>query len=377
MKKGIIFSIIAAVSLTVIAGCASSPKHQAKEAKKIMKSIQYDSEPGGSLRINNLSGEDLVFFAGNILRNNILGGVRANQNGREFDLKKSLGGKLSGRGVFLLRAVRAPVYEERLAAGGNATNEDVVYYQVVSYDMNDDGKKSEYTVSTISGKGGAKEYLMLQNNSPYPVELRLDDPAGEVLLTLRPRQSNVKYYLSPDEENYGYQIWPTYITYNSRTGELNSVQGDVNDTRTVLPTLHGADVTIKSPRGDIFSSSIAYLKVTNHCGDGIYLIEGENGGQRKKSQDGIALINIGRTETFEFAAKEEGTFLPGLSIQIGRMGETLNLENAEGFKEQTLKAGFTYEAIIWNDNGVKRIRVTKPEKRDSSANGQMQLALEN
>lgn len=368
MKKGIIFSIVAAVSLAVIAGCASSPKSQAKEAKKIMKSIQYDSEPGGSLRINNLSGSDLVFFAGNILQNNILGGVRQGQNGREFDLKKSLDGKLSGRGVFLLRAVRASVYEERLAAGGNATNDDVVYYQVVSYDMNDSGKKSEYTVSTISGKGGAREYLVLQNNSPYPVELRLDDPAGEVLLTLRPRQSNVKYYLSPDEENLGYQIWPTYITYNSRTGELNSVQGDVKDTRTVLPTLQGENVTIKSPQGNIFSSSIAYLKVINHYDDGIYLTAG---GQPKKSQNGIGLVNRGRDETFEFAATEEGTFMPGLSIQIGRMGGNIDFGNI------TLKAGFTYEAVVWNDNGVSRIRITDPVKRDSSANGQMQLALEN
>lgn len=365
MKKRIMFSMVAAVVLALMAGCVSAPKIQ---ARKIMKSIQYDSEPGGSLRINNLSGEDLVFFAGNISRNNILGGVRASQQGREFDLKKSLAGKLSGRGVFLLRAVRASVYEERLAAGGNATNDDVVYYQVVAYDMDDSGRKSEYTVSTISGKGGAKEYLILQNNSPYPVELRKDDPAGEVLLTLRPRQSNVKYYLSPDVDNYGYQIWPTYITYNSRTGEMNSIQGDVNDTRTVLPTLQGADVTIKSPRGDIFSSSIAYLKVINHYDDGIYLTAG---GQRKKSQDGIALVNSGRSETFEFAASEDGTFLPGLSIQIGRMGSEI------GFGNITLKAGYTYDAVVWNDNGVSRIRLTEPKKRDLSANGQVQLALEN
>ena len=126
MAAGLV-GMAAVLALALATGCASSPKKQAKEAKKIMKSIQYDSEPGGSLRVNNLSGDDLVFFAGHISHNNILGGVRKNQNGREFDLKKSLSGKLSGRGVFLLRAVRASVYEERLAAGGNATNDDVVY----------------------------------------------------------------------------------------------------------------------------------------------------------------------------------------------------------------------------------------------------------
>ena len=369
MKKKIIFGMAAVFALALAAGCASTPKKQAKEAKKIMKSIQYDSEPGGSLRINNLSGENLVFFAGNISHNNILGGVRENQNGREFDLKKSLGGKLSGHGVFLLRAVRASVYEERLAAGGNATNDDAVYYQVVSYDMDDSGKKSEYTVSTISGKGGAKEYLILQNNSPYPVELRLDDPAGEVLITLRPKQSNVEYYLPKEKNGNGYQIWPTYITYNARTGELNSIPGSDNDTITVDPEIGGYNVPpFENPKDNISSSTIAYIKIINHYRDGVYLIAG---GTRKKSQSGMNLVNSGRFDTFEFAAKEEGSFMPGLSIQLGRMGSKLD------FGEITLKAGYTYEAVVWNDNGVARIRLTEPKKRDSSANGQVQLALEN
>lgn len=369
MKKNIIFSMAAVFALALMVGCASGPKSRAKEAKKIMKSIQYDNESDGSLRINNLSNEDLVFFAGNISLNNILGGVRENQSGREFDLKKSLGGKLSGRGVFLLRAVRASVYEERLATGRNATNDDAVYYQVVSYDMDDSGKKSEYTVSTISGKGGAKEYLILQNNSPYPVELRLDDPAGEVLLTLRPKQSNVEYYLPKGKNGNGYQIWPTYITYNARTGELNSIQGTENDTITVDPEIGGYNVPpFESPRDNMSSSSIAYLKVTNQYRDGVYLT---TGGTRKKSQNGMNLVNSGRFDTFEFAAKEEGSFMPGLAIQLGRMGSKLD------FGEITLKAGYTYEAIVWNDNGIARVRFIEPKKRDSAANGQVQLALEN
>lgn len=240
MKRRSVLIAAAGAALVLLAGCASAPEKQAKEAAKFMKSIQYDSEPGGSLRINNLSGEDLVFFAGNILRNNILGGVRADQSGRDFDLKKSLGEKLSDRGVFLLRAVRSSVYEERLASGGNATNDDVVYSKVVSYNMNDSGTKSEYTVSIISGKYGTKEYVVLTNNSPYPVELRLDDPAGDVILTLRPKQSNVKYYLTPDADNGVHRIWPTYITYNSQTGELFYVHGGKNEARIVLPETRGA-----------------------------------------------------------------------------------------------------------------------------------------
>lgn len=91
---------------------------------------------------------------------------------------------------------------------------------------------------------------------------------------------------------------------------------------------------------------------------------------RKKSQDRIAFLNKGRFETFEFAATEEGTFIPGLSIQIVNMNETID------FGDITLKAGYTYEAVVLNDNGEARVRVAEIGKRTVSANWQVPLELE-
>ena len=264
MKKRIFLLVLAAVTaVLVMMGCVSksdwmneSPGGMtSRQARKVMAAINYDSESGGNLVISNYSGEDLVFFAGKVSRNNILGGVKAAGQNRAFDIKKSLQGLIDGKGVFMVYGVKAKVYRELLESGKAVDQKDVVFSHTVCFDFSDREFKQYINVDSISGKGGAKEFIKLENHTPYPVELRLNGPDAENVLTLRPYQTNCDFYLAPDHNNEGYQIWPTYLIYNAKTGEMSSVQGKPNDTRTVLPTLDGQTVApFESPKENLFSS---------------------------------------------------------------------------------------------------------------------------
>ena len=373
MKK--IFKFTSGLVIAMmIASCGSTnqsgtTKASTKQAAKFMKTVNYDSDVGGNLQISNYSGEDLVFFAGNITRKNIIGGVRAAAVNRLFDINSSLQGQVSGNGVFMIRAVRASVYQDLLASKQEVKADDICFTHLVAFDTNDKNRIYTVSVDSISGKGGAKEFIKLENHTPYPIELRLNRPDGEKIATLSPYETGRRFYLAPDADREGYQIWPTYITYNARTGELNALQGSPSDSRTVLPTIDGQTVPpFKMPKDNIFSSSIAYIRISNMYTDGVTLLAGAN---VKKSQFGNGLINTGRSETYEFAATEEGSFIPGLSLRLGRMGQQLN------FGELTLQAGYTYEAVVYDDNGVAKLRLNdKPAKRDPSASGQVQILLE-
>ena len=378
MKKRIFLLVLAAVTaVLVMMGCVSKSDWMnespggitSKQAKKVMASINYDSESGGNLVISNYSGEDLVFFAGKVSRNNILGGVKAAGQNRAFDIKKSLQGLINGKGVFMIYGVKAKVYRELLESGKTVEQNDVVFAHTVCFDFSDQGFKQYINVDSVSGKGGAKEFIKLENKTPYPVELRLNSPDGEKITTLRPQETGRRFYLPPDPDNEGYQIWPTYLIYNAKTGEMSSVQGSLNDTRTVLPTIEGQSVEeFKIPNENLFSSSIAYIRITNGYRDGIILKHGVN---TKKSQLQNGLINSGRTETYEFAATEDGKLTPGLSIRLGKMGETLKFGD-----NLILKAGYTYDADVYDDNGVARLKLSAPVKRDITATGTTQLLLE-
>ena len=371
--KTLLWACAAVLFSAMVAGCVSTNEHSggmtSRQARKVMAAINYDSESGGNLVISNYSGEDLVFFAGKITRNNILGGVKAGGQNRAFDIKKSLQGLINGKGVFMVYGVRASTYRNSLESGEAVTKDDIVFSHTVCFDFSDREFKQYINVDSISGKGGAKEFIKLENHTPYPVELRLNGPDAEKILTLYPYETGRRFYLAPDPDNEGYQIWPTYLIYNAKTGEMSSVQGKPNDTRTVLPTIDGQTVDpFVAPKENLFSSSIAYLRITNAYRDGITLKHGVN---TKKSQLQNGLINSGRTETYEFAATEEGKLTPGLSIRLGRMGETLQFGD-----NLVLKAGYTYDADVYDDNGVARLKLSAPVKRDISATGSVQLLLE-
>ena len=371
--KTLLWACAAMLFAAMVAGCVSTDSHSngmtSRQATKVMASINYDSEAGGNLVISNYSGEDLVFFAGKVSRNNILGGVKAAGQNRAFDIKKSLQGLIDGKGVFMVYGVKAKVYRELLESGKAVDQKEVVFAHTVCFDFSDREFKQYINVDSISGKGGAKEFIKLENHTPYPVELRLNGPDAEKVLTLRPYQTGCDFYLAPDHNNEGYQIWPTYLSYNAKTGEMSSVQGKPNDTRTVLPTIDGQTVApFELPKENLFSSSVAYIRITNAYRDGITLRHGVN---TKKSQLQNGLINSGRTETYEFAATEEGKLTPGLSIRLGRMGDTLQFGD-----NLILKAGYTYDADVYDDNGVARLKLSAPVKREIGATEGVQLLLE-
>lgn len=338
-------------------GCVSSP---AKQAAKDMRNLSYSNQPNGELELINRTEYDLVVFAGNIDRKNILGGIHAGGT-RSFDFRTFVS---SSSGAFLCRAVKTETYAQK---GGVVNERDIVWAKLVTYGTN---KSSFSIINEIGGEG----LLIFENDSPYPVEVRLNGTTGQVLTTLPPNCKEQYVHVKPNRRGYVY--FPTYIMYDKETGKINSITGKEEDGQSARPAEGGKipqTITFPKPNGKLFGARVAYLTVKNESGRA-FLFRNDN--TDLVSQDGNSMINSGETLTFEVDATEAGKTFRALNADF-RVGSAnkryIKLFNGEPV---SFKAGVEYEITVYNQSGTVKTEIESSSERPIDYNLNSQLELE-
>lgn len=357
MKKGIMFSMAAVLAMAVLAGCVSSPK---KQAKKDMKVLSYANQPDGELELTNETAYNLVIFAGKISRDNILGGIKESST-RSFDFRKFVSGRT---GAFLVRAVKVDVYE---AKGGVVTEKDVIFAKLVTFG----NLKSSFR---ISGEIGGDGKLLFENMSPYPVEVRLNNVAGEVLTTLPPYCKEQYVYVKPNSRGYVY--YPTYLMYDKEKGQITSIIGKDEDGQAARPAEGNKTpqtVIFPMPNSKMYGTKVAYLTIRNESGRAFIF---RNDNTEIFSQNGYTMINSGETLTFEVESAENGTIFRSLNADF-RVGSKENrFVKFFGGQPATLKAGVEYNISVFNENGLVKTEVESTSEREVDYDLSSQLELE-
>lgn len=204
MERNALVLIALSVALALLAGCASSPKQQAK--------IDFKTETMGNFECSNFSDSDLVLFAGRVERNFILGGIKSGET-RLFDLSKISG--MPDQGAFIMRAVPHETYRTK-ERGLNSG--DVVYTKLVVYDLDSKEKNKTVIPSLIDV---SKEFCFLATNeSQYPVEFKQYD--GVTIATLPPYGTNYRVYIKPSP--FPLVLFPIYTYINPKTNAIQTIE---------------------------------------------------------------------------------------------------------------------------------------------------------
>lgn len=211
MKRKLVLIAMAIIAVS-FSGYAEKRTKKAK--------INFKTEVTGNFECTNLSNSDLVLFAGRIERNFVLGGIKSNET-RVFDFSRI--SEMPEQGAFIMRAVSYETYKtkERL------NNDDVVYTRFVVYDLNSKEKtKMDMAIrlASLINKYG----FIVNNETPFIVELRINDPQGTPIAALPPLCNGLKVYGVPDADGNGYRIFPTYIFTEDE--KMYAYTGQMRDT---------------------------------------------------------------------------------------------------------------------------------------------------
>ena len=357
MKKRMLISSIGLLFFAILAGCVSTPQ---KQVARDMKALSFANQANGELELVNMTGYELVIFAGNIDRKNILGGIHAG-NTRSFDFRPYVS---SQSGAFLCRAVNKAVYEGK---AGLINEADIVWAKLVVFGS----LKSSFTIiSEIGGDG----LLLFENASPYPVEVRLNGTTGKVLTTLPPNCKEQYVHVKPNKRGYTYH--PTYLMYDKENGKINSITAKEEDGQSSRPAEGNENpqtITFPMPNGKLFGSRVAYLTIKNESGKAFIF---RNDNTEILSQNGYSMINSGETLTFEVDASETGKTYRALNADF-RLGP-LNKRYVKLFDGEpvSFKAGVEYEISIYNQSGSVKTEIENSSEREINYNLNSQLDLE-
>ena len=182
--------------------------------------INFKTEKAGNFECTNFSDSDLVLFAGRIERNFILGGIKSNET-RSFNFSRI--SEMPEQGAFIMRAVPYETYKTKEILG----YDDAVYTKLVVFDLNNKEKTKMDIVIRLASLIN-KYGFIVDNKTPFVVELRINDPQGTPIATLPPLCHGLKVYGDPDADGNGYQVFPTYIF--TKDEKMYAYTGQMRDT---------------------------------------------------------------------------------------------------------------------------------------------------
>ena len=337
MKRRYIFCF-ALILITALPIYAKKKDSGVVELKK--KELSFKSEPG-SLFINNATPEDVVVFAGKVEKDSVLGGIHGNET-RSFNLNGLSG--IPQNGSLLIRVATYEVYKRK----ARITEEDVIYTGLVVYNLTDSSDRAE--LSIYKGIDSDQEYcIYVSNLSPnFVLELRKDTPTqGEIIATLPPLQRHKQVFLTPQSNGYGYDVYPTFIYVNPKTGEKTAMMGKAADAELVDPyPVNGGDINeyeFEGPNSNNITYKVSFLNVSNNTKKGL---EFRNGTNSLPNQRGRRNTMSGRTDVYEVPSLngDAGQVYTGLICRFpGDVKVTI--------EKYTFKPGFVYDITVTDING--------------------------
>jgi len=326
--------------------------------------VNFASEPG-TLKIQNNASKDVVIFAGNIKKNAMMGGVRAGKP-RTFDLSK-LG--VPDTGCILIRAATFETYKSK----ARLTEADVIYTGLVVYNLKDKSEKLQITIYE-NVDVNQKTCIYVSNESKYFIlELRLGNPAqGEVIATLPPLQTNKRIYLVPNiEDGLGYDLYPTYIYVDPRTGERSSMSAGKEDRKRAIPKPAGSKLIplrFGGPEKPIKGYDVAFINLKNDTSSAVTFYNAE---EMLKNQNGWRLTESGQIEVFEIASMdgEEGQMYTALEFEF----DNYTRKRVNPYK---FKPGFKYTITVTQMNGNYQYDIKETGQKSLVENNEIKIVME-
>jgi hypothetical protein len=357
MRKAFLFGLtVALAAVIVLAGCGSAPQSGAvsSTAKQAAGAeVRWETESTGTLTVSNNTNTPFILFAGAIANQNIIGGIRQGPSvTRAFDIFDDVAEE---NGAFLLRAVAEAVYRSK---GSDLNADDVRFTRLVTYDKSRRDMKTDIIIDNRSSYGG-NEIVYFENDSSLVLEVRVDSPTGEKLVTLAPfqRRIAVRLPVTPEVTKYGYTFYPTYLYYDGRQHDVRSIttselkQGF--SARPVDPDSGEtpAFVPFPPPNTSTIFHPVATVVVVNESDSGILF---RSGNTPFLSTRGIGMINSGGAETFELDMRQLTVReIGGLNIDP-RMGQA----EVKQLETRPYRAGWNYTLTLrrngtlsWSEDG--------------------------
>jgi len=233
MKKKTAILLAVLVLIPVLSFAEGKTEGKAEGQKDIFK-----DDPNGLLTVHNETNADMVLFAGNVSRNNVLGGIRAKSSG-VFDISKIE--NVPDEGAFILNAVSAAVYQNKKNL---VSNSDILYSWFFSYyNLKDSVKRQNTIPDTIDVT--ASNYIIVSNNSPVVCVVRINAPYGDAITALRPFEENRKIWIVPSPN--GYTIYPQFVGYDNKNSVWEFFVKGKEQGKTVMPNTSGYNVVTFSP----------------------------------------------------------------------------------------------------------------------------------
>jgi len=228
IMPAMIFALLAVVVLAAI-GCASNGS-QPRQTTNI-----FTDEKDGILAVQNLTGVDMVLFAGRVERGIVLGGIRANSV-RSFNILKI--DNIPEKGAFIIRGVPDLLYKQR---NGRLTESDVLYSGLVAFNLRDTKKIIKIIPGEIDETMSTG--VMVSNNSRTACELRLGSPNGPAIAALPPLQQNKTIWIRPFGFGEPSIILPIYLSVD-RDGTIHESVPSTNDMQRIIPVPRGGGMRL-------------------------------------------------------------------------------------------------------------------------------------
>ncbi len=267
--------------------------------------VSFENFKTRSVAVKNDTGEDLVAFKGKISLDHLISGVPAHSGEHGLEMDPEL---FSATGDFALHFLTAKVFNENkknLSAVANAP-----FVSIYAF-YNKEGTND--LVYTISENLGGSGQLVLNNNTDFSVEIRLNSAQGQILGYVGPQTMNTVLYLhSPGD----YTLYPVFKKYIAKKNEIYSVFPKLKDDKPWNDDYgfgdgqnrHVMDMgNIWNPTLMDLSSGGFYITVDNQSKAGVKF---RDGGQELMTSIGVRTINKGKTATFfiPFPEQEDGSY---------------------------------------------------------------------
>jgi hypothetical protein len=251
----------------------------------------YQTAGSYSIRVKNESNRDLVAFKGSIASENLLGGVKKNENNHGLPLKTSLFTSNTDFALVFLTLEDYNTYKDTL----KSRNQYPFARVFAVYNKNG---TNDVPFLVDSKLGGANK-LTLDNMTSYNMEIRRNSPRGETL-GYAPKESNNTVLNIVDGD---YNLFIVFKKYNPLRDEIITMYPKAADG---LPIMldeafeNGREIVIDArtytQNISNLSSGYAFLVVKNSMATGGIRVS--KGDEVQKTATGMATINSGEERTY-------------------------------------------------------------------------------
>jgi len=209
-KSSFLVFLIAVGLIFNLAGCDEDGNNGNNDVEEDELTASFQSFTPPSIMVENKTGERLVAFKGSLNPNNLISGIPAHATNHGLEKKTSL---FSSSGDFTLILINESEFNK------NKTNIAAAEIFATIYAFYNH-EATNNNVFRISSKVGGAGRIILNNPTPWNVEIRKDSPTGEVLGYVASQLTGTVLRLAiPDD----YNLFPVFKRYNYTDKEIYEI----------------------------------------------------------------------------------------------------------------------------------------------------------